>query len=449
MATWTFAVQLYFKLGEAQVGWCIVYETALHYPADGSPIQGLTKMVMKNMSMPAVVFLVVMVAATASCGDSAPQFVAVAPQQPRDAAPAATAAPPATTGEAMAEPATPLPPPTPPRASAPATPTPVPTSTPTPAPTRIPTPTSSGYFPAEDPDRPEIVDLRYSGYAEQPDSRFIVVFDEPVFVVVHIGPDPRVELQVSDASGEREKLQLQTSTSRNRPSRMLEFGPVGEVFTVAVVVVVNDSEALLGTNGEPADVSVDLERHPDAIFLDPDYTDEVQDPLLVRCAAVSELNRVSPVVVRSIKRTDSGLLTDRERSEWLVTLKGEEFVGRLISEHDEIRLEVREDQCSLLWAAEVSPLNSGRRNEWSFEDCLYDRDDMAKFYGEGYVSDLIDMLTRPYLELEVTDRMVLQLMLNEPNPYGNSGHARVRRNACRIYYPQLFSGVWVPVQSPE
>ena len=250
-------------------------------------------------------------------------------QQPRDSAPAPTAAPIVATGQSSAEPATPLPAPTPPLATAmvatlptpntagasqtpgsqstllppapptapaqaaPDTPTPAPTTQPPPTATQEPTPTSTptptpgpeAYFPANDPERPEIIGLHYTGYAGRGDGRFIVVFDEPVFVVRHPGSDPKVVLDVAYPSSGGDELELQTVTSLDQPSRTLEFGPVEEEFAVAIDVEVNNSEILLGVNGQAAILSVDLGGHPDEIFLNPDYADEVQDPALVRRAS--------------------------------------------------------------------------------------------------------------------------------------------------------------------
>ena len=281
------------------------------------------------------------------------------------------------------------------------------------------------------------------------------MFDEPVFVVRHPGSDPRVELEVRYPSSGNDKLKLQTNTSLDRPSRTLEFGPVAEEFAVAVDVEVNNSEILLGVNGQAAILSVDLGGHPDSIFLDPDYADEVQDPALVRCAALAELDRVSPIVVRSIKSVVVARLTDGERSDWLITLRDEwdrsswsykDGSGQrgFRDLYNESRFDaLRSHPCSPLWSEEVSPENAHKRNERALKECMNDQAALIRNYGTEYVADLKELLAMPYQDLDVTERAVLRLMLDAPNRPEHS------RRGCRRYYPQLYSGAWLPLQDPE
>ena len=339
---------------------------------------------------------------------------------------------------------------------------PPPTATPEPPPTSTPTPTPGpeAYFPAQDPERPEIIGLQYRGYAGEEDSAFIVVFDEPVFVVQDSGSDPKVELEVQYSGGDSARLELRTQTSLRNPSRTLEFGPLAEEYArVNNGVRVSDAKILSGVNQEPAILgSVALSRHPDAIFLNPDYADDVEDPKLVRCAALAEIDRVSPIVVRSIKSAVIDTLTDAHRSDWLGTLRnklkqtirsregsysfGELYrMGRfdLLQSHP----------CSLLWSVDVSHKNAQKRNDWALEGCMPNSFDVIGHYGPEHTADLVELLTRPYLNLDTSDRAVLRLMLGSSGePYGIE-NAENRKAFCHTYYPQLYSGVWVPIQAPE
>ena len=260
------------------------------------------------------------------------------------------------------------------------------------------------------------------------------------------GLDSSVVLVVEYPSGEYDRLMLQTDTSSDQPSSTLEFGPVKEAFAVAEEVLVGRPGSLLGVDGQAAVLPLNLRIHPDTIFLDPGYSAEVQDASLVRCAALAELNRVSPIVTRSIKAAMPGSVSDAERYEWLTTLSrelGRHTVGQFglfedlvaSSRYDLLQLH----PCSPLWSAKTNVENAQLRNDWALESCAGDRIEVMSRFGPQYREDLVVLLARPYDTLSVTERTGLRWMLERVGTEDN----------CRRYYPQLYGGAWVPLHGPE
>ena len=313
--------------------------------------------------------------------------------------------------------------------------TPRPPATPnppdTPVPSYTPTPTTglspmfrrfsagqSDYlFPEYEGEYPEAIGVAHVGTAGNPDGRFVIVFDEPVYAERH----GEIRLRVITPDWEEIELSLRTRTSRSRPSHTLEFGPVDENLTRAYRLenysYLQDSDGNSVTSGE-----IGLINHPNSLFVGGDYGTAIQDKLLVRCAGLLEFNRIAPIIVRSLRVIASTAMSDAERFEWLVTLRAE--LEDADSGSDQIRFDdllLWVHPCAPLWAEEVDSSNASKRNDqWS---CTSEDPDVS------------DLLSVPYLDLDTSDRILLKWMLG--------GWAS---EACRYHYPQLYFNLWIPLE---
>ncbi len=312
-------------------------------------------------------------------------------------------------------PATPLPPNTP-----------LPSDTPTPSPA-LEVANRSGrqmddyVIPQRHDDYPEVVGLEIKGTPGNSNSRFVILLDEHV----HVTDRDSVYLRVRGPDGDEDNLELRTLTRSGRPSRSLEFGPVEEslsrVYSLEGSSYVRDADdhSLQFDTGE-------LQRHRNALFLSPNYAPDIQDRSLVRCAAVMEFNDVSPILVRSLRNIDAASLGDTERFEWYTTLieelDGVSFsIDRVELDLDQGDfLQVMQHPCAVLWSEPVSALNADKRN--------------ARGECRPLAPDVMDLLDAPYLSLDSTDRLVLKRELAGWNAHD-----------CLVYYPQLYTGLWIPL----
>ena len=306
--------------------------------------------------------------------------------------------------------------------------TPVPGDTPTPSPS-IETvgrsdPRMIDYvIPERYNDYPEVIGLEHKGTPGNSNSRFVIVLDE----LVHVDNDNRgsVYLQVKGPDGYEENLELRTLTTRTRPTRTLEFGPVEKRLS-RVDSLQGSSHVTDGDDHSLHFDSDELRRHPNALFLGPDYAPDIHDRSLVQCAAVMEFNDVSPILVKSLRTVDAATLGDTERFEWYTTLIDElnsvSFsVDRVELDFDQGDfMQVMRHPCAVLWSETVTEQNENKRN--SRGECRSNDPD---------VSDLIET---SYLALNPTDRLVLKRELG-----GWSA------TDCITYYPQLYSGLWIPL----
>ena len=312
-------------------------------------------------------------------------------------------------------PATPLPPDTP-----------VPSDTPTPSPSietasRADRPMMDYVIHERYDDYPEVIGLEHKGAPGDSDSRFVVVLDE----LVHVEDRKSVRLRVWGPGGYEGDLELRTLTSSSRPSSTLEFGPVEQRLTR--LYSLEGSSHVLDSEGHDLQFDSDeLRRHPNALFISPDYATDIHDRSLVRCAAVMEFNDVSPILIRSLRTVDTASLGDTERFEWYTTLINE--LGSVSVSTDMVEfdfdqgdfLRVLRHPCAVLWSEVVNAQNADKRN--------------ARGECRPHDPDVSDLLEAPYLSLTATDRLVLKRELG--------GWDAVY---CLIYYPQLYTGLWIPL----
>ena len=312
-------------------------------------------------------------------------------------------------------PATPLPPDTP-----------VPSDTPTPSPSietasRADRPMMDYVIHERYDDYPEVIGLEHKGAPGDSDSRFVVVLDE----LVHVEDRKSVRLRVWGPGGYEGDLELRTLTSSGRPSSTLEFGPVEQRLTR--LYSLEGSSHVLDSEGHDLQFDSDeLRRHPNALFISPDYATDIHDRSLVRCAAVMEFNDVSPILIRSLRTVDTASLGDTERFEWYTTLINE--LGSVSVSTDMVEfdfdqgnfLRVLRHPCAALWSEVVNAQNADKRN--------------ARGECRPHDPDVSDLLEAPYLSLTATDRLVLKRELG--------GWDAVY---CLIYYPQLYTGLWIPL----
>ena len=141
-----------------------------------------------------------------------------------------------------------------------------------------------------------------------------------------------------------------------------------------------------------------------------------------------DMSNIDPIRADTISRTNPGELTDEQRFAWY------EFFERNSS-----RL-MR--SCIALWSEEITEENADKRNEQygtntgGSEGCV---DWVKRRAREGEPElravwdDVLALLERPYLSLTVAERFALRFQINDSSD-------------CRRYYPQLFSGRWIPLQ---
>lgn len=269
-------------------------------------------------------------------------------------------------------------------------------------------------------DYPEIIRIDHRGTPGNSSSRFVILLDE----LVHVRERQSVYLRITGPEGNEESLELRTLTTTSRPSRTLEFGPVERALSRlyslegASYIVDGDGNSLQFDSDE-------IRRHPNTLFVGPDYYPELGARGLGRCAAVMEFNGVSPILVKSLRTVDTQDLSDTERFEWYSTLVDE--LGSTSFSSDRVELDfdqgdfmqVMSHPCAVLWSEDVTTENADKRN--SRGDCRPEDPDVKA------------LLQAPYLELSPTDRLVLKRELG--------GWHR----DCVLYYPQLYSGLWVPL----
>lgn len=329
-------------------------------------------------------------------------------EEPTDRAPTSSRA-------TIPAPATPLPPDTP-----------VPSDTPTPSPSieaagRSDRQISDYVIHERYDDYPEVIGLEHRGTPGNSNSRFVILLDE----LVHVEDRESVYLRISGPDSYEESLELRTFTSSSRPSRTLEFGPVEERLS-RVYSLEGSSNIRDGDDHSLHFDSDELRRHPNALFIDSDYAPEIQDRSLVRCAAVMEFNDVSPILVKSLRTVDAAHIDDTERFEWYTTLVNEldsvSFsVDRVELDFDQGDfMQVMRHPCAVLWSETVTGQNENKRN--------------ARGECRSHDPDVSDLLEASYLDLNATDRLVLKRELG-----GWSARD------CIIYYPQLYTGLWIPL----
>ena len=308
----------------------------------------------------------------------------------------------------------------------PATPLPAPTTAPVPEPTLAPSDTA------------RITHISFSGAAGKPGSRFIVHFSRPVFIELPPGfdrdyDDYPVRLVTGHPDNYDDRLYYYSTNDisvsgiairSNRPTDNLSFGPVEREFVVAYYLV--GADYLRNPDGTQAFNQSIVQIPGDTVFLNPDNSADANDPALVSCVAFMEFAGIPSPVARSVKSLSTDSLTDSERGEWRRFLLDGEYIRYSDSIWDKPdRLDVfwKKEPCAALWSESVNERNAVKRNRDWEEECLQNKN---KFFHE----DIHELANRAYTDLEVADRLVLQLIMDDSN--------------CRVFYPQLYFGQWIP-----
>lgn len=340
-----------------------------------------------------------------------------------------------------------------------------PTPTPTPLPARrviqlvpaVPTPMPNQIieFPKLDPNN----EGRFLGLAEvvsisiettdNEESWFILSFDQPVttsrpddtHLVVHQPPTTAENTQWTST-----ELSLATSLVM-LPDGVLDmaFGPilVEGSYATEVSDTINDMEGNSILDGfQP--VRFTPERQVGAPI----------DPSLDSCVAVLERRNVSGVIINAVRNTTVESLNDAERLDWKTQLKGEfgatttvlfNIFQPLVTEgsFDPLASELRE--CRDLWSQHLTPANSTKRNAIYSDECLSPLGWSDPAAPWSFRADALDLAGRPYNTLTPTERMTLRLLL-DPNYAATTGS---QISSCRKWYPQLYYGRWIPIQTIE
>lgn len=141
-----------------------------------------------------------------------------------------------------------------------------------------------------------------------------------------------------------------------------------------------------------------------------------------------EDSSLDSIRVNTIAMTDPDKLTDAQRFEW------QEFFRR---ESGRLRY-----ACTSLWSEEITEENADKRNEQYQNYCIERPEENLRRDIEGgnnvenwdtAVSlDAIALLELPYLSLTITERIALRSVLGQ-------------HSSCPRYYPQLFTGRWIPL----
>ena len=121
----------------------------------------------------------------------------------------------------------------------------------------------------------------------------------------------------------------------------------------------------------------------------------------------------------TIAKTDPNTLSDEQRFAWY------QFLDRNSSQ--------LKHSCVALWSEEITLLNAEKRNE-RYASCVAgvkSRIRQEEIEQRAAWVDLLALLERPYTTLTTAERTDLRSQLES--------------NDCAAYYPQLFSGRWIPI----
>ena len=143
-------------------------------------------------------------------------------------------------------------------------------------------------------------------------------------------------------------------------------------------------------------------------------------PTMADCVhdAYSDGN-IDSIRADTIANTNPNTLSDEQRFAW------HEFLSRTSSH--------LKHSCAALWSEEITSLNAEKRNE-QYASCVAgvkSRIRQEETENRAAWVDLLTLLERPYTTLTAVERSVLR--------------SQLRSNDCAAYYPQLFSGRWIPI----
>ncbi len=145
---------------------------------------------------------------------------------------------------------------------------------------------------------------------------------------------------------------------------------------------------------------------------------------------------VDSIRINTIANTDPNELTDRQRLEWY------EFFSNTNSD--------LRGACIAFWSEEITKENADKRNKQygetggNGEGCVdWVKRRISEETGGNDLGgeratwiDTLALLERPYLSLTTAERLILRDHIEDDSD-------------CRRYYPQLFSGRWIPLFERE
>lgn len=130
-------------------------------------------------------------------------------------------------------------------------------------------------------------------------------------------------------------------------------------------------------------------------------------------------SNIDSIRADTIASTDPDTLSDEQRFAWYL------FLGQTSSE--------LKHSCVDLWSEQVTSLNAEKRNE-GYSSCVAgveSRIREERVESRAAWIDLLALLERPYATLTTAEKAILRSQLDS--------------DECSAYYPQLFSGRWVPI----
>ena len=129
----------------------------------------------------------------------------------------------------------------------------------------------------------------------------------------------------------------------------------------------------------------------------------------------------------TIAGSDPSTFTDPERFAWFEFFHNQGYRLR--------------QSCIALWSEEITEANAEKRNE-DFGEGRHGCIDQLRYCSREELDDdlfeidILGLLERPYLSLTMGERLALRSQIGG-------------MIACRAYYPQLFTGRWVPMYLPD
>ena len=251
-----------------------------------------------------------------------------------------------------------------------------------------------------------------------------VAFTKPVYV------DGDVELYTNRGGQE-----LIVKPDRSASTHVLVFGRAPDwllyedYVTIESLRFEEDHHAIRGIDGQVAEVDFEpVTWHGFPAALVPTMTDCIHDAYRSAGSEYSGYDDIDLIRADTIAGTDPGGLTDRERFAWFEFFHNQGYRLR--------------HSCIGLWSEELTEENAKRRNEDFESGCVSYVASRAREALDGDLDsdiawlDALALLGRPYLSLSATERLVLRSQIEG-------------RSECRAYYPQLFSGRWVPIFGPN
>ena len=256
-----------------------------------------------------------------------------------------------------------------------------------------------------------------------------VAFTKPVYVV------GEVELETNRGSQE-----LIAKPDRSSATHVLLFGgaPDGIYYddstTVEAFRFEQDRQAIRGIDGRMADLDfepVTVRGFPKSPVRT--MADCVHDAYRLSDSAYEGYDGTIDLIrADTIAGADPSTLTDPERFAWFEFFHNQGYRLR--------------QSCIALWSEEITGANAEKRNE-DFGEGQRGCIDQLRYWAREELDDdlfeidiawidILGLLERPYLSLTMSERLALRSQIGG-------------MTECRAYYPQLFTGRWVPMYLPD